>query len=472
MNHPMKFLRSVLPADLTQLLFLSGIVCLVISPRLGWWPVGLISTANDHHLEELVERAHAVISFSLWPIIFSGIAGYLICFRPGRRPVRRILWLVFAPAIAGVGLISGQILAVSRATSSILEVTGQVAGKAGWLHWIPGKLPAGIHFCLAGLLLIAIYTSRLAFGIAQLPLSLPGAPYGETGDAEQLRRLQFLIWVLVGPLFLLYSLFTFVTLLLPAAFTSRLPFYSQSAWFSRLSPVLGALFVFAILLWIMGKESRQVILNTIWLPEPRYAALGLAFPIGIAVLLSTGQYLVDRSQWAAHDFGRFSPPQFRTYFDLPDPWLLLTFFAALFEEMIFRGLLQRRFVQRYGIYRGIFLVGMVWAGFHFVSDVSFSRLTETDVLLKLTWRILFCLALSYVLGWLMLRFGSILPAAIAHTFYNILVMSGFGPSFIGKDTVLVTLWAVLAWALFRYWPIQAEVIPEATVAAPSPEPVA
>src|SRR5207249_11697437 len=120
------------------------------------------------------------------------------------------------------------------------------------------------------------------------------------------------------------------------------------------------------------------------------------------------------------------------------------------------SLLQHRFVQRYGIYRGIFLVGIVWAGFHFVSDVSFSRLTATDVLLKSSWRILFCLALSYVLGWLALRFGSILPAAIAHTFYNVLVMSGFGPPFLGKDTVLVALWAVLSWAIFRYWPVSAE----------------
>jgi membrane protease YdiL (CAAX protease family) len=206
------------------------------------------------------------------------------------------------------------------------------------------------------------------------------------------------------------------------------------------------------------------------LPEPKYAGFALAIPIGIGVLLSMGQYLFDRAQWAAHDFGRFSPPQFRNYFDLPDPWLLLVFFAALFEEMIFRGLLQRRFIQRYGIYRGIFLVGIVWAAFHFVSDVSFSRLTDTDVLLKLGWRILFCLALSYVLGWLTLRFGSILPAGIAHTFYNVLVTSGFGPTFPGKDTVLVALWAVLGWALFRYWPMQTDgEEQEATVAA-NPEP--
>ena len=464
-----EFLRSVLPLDLTQLFLLTGVVCLTVAPHLRLWSSGLFAV-REPRADLLTEQARAYVAFSVWPIILSGVSGYFVCFRPGRRPLGRIVRLVFAPALAGLGLLLVQILNFNRPTSSVLETTSHAVSGGGWLHGMLWSLPAGIHFCLAGLLLIAIYTSRLAFGIARLPLSLPGSPSLEAGDAEAWRRLQFLTWVLVGPLFLLYNSFTFVTLVLPALFTSRLPFYSQSAWFSRLSPVLGTLFVFVMLLWIMGKESRQVICNATKLPEPRYVALGLAFPTGIAVLLSTSQYLADRVQWAAHDFGRFSPPQFRTYFDLPDPWLLLVFFAALFEEMIFRGLLQRRFVERYGIYRGIFLVGIVWAAFHFVSDVSFSRLTETDVLLKLGWRILFCLALSYVLGWLTLKFRSILPAAIAHTFYNILVMSGFGPPFLGKDTVLVALWGALAWVLFRYWPVQTEHGPEPAAGAANPEP--
>ena len=464
-----EFFRSVLPADPTQLLLLAGVVCLTVAPHLRLWPSGL-STVWDSRTDLLTEQARAYIAFSVWPIILSGIGGYFVCFRPGRRPLQRIVCLVFAPALAGLGLLLGQILNFNRPTSSVMENSSHAASGGGWLHGMLWNLPAGILFCLAGLLLIAVYASRLAFGIAQLPLSLPVSPASLSGDAEAWRELQFLIWVLVGPLFLLYNSYTFVTLVLPSLFTSRLPFYSQSAWFSRLSPVFGTLFVLAILLWIIGKESRQVIRNVSELPEPRHVALGLAFPVGVAVLLSTGQYLVDRAQWAAHDFRRFSPPQFTSYFDLPDPWFLLTLFTAFFEEMIFRGLLQRRFVERYGIYRGIFLVGIVWAAFHFVSDVSFHRLTETGVLLKLGWRILFCLALSYVLGWLTLRSHSILPAAIAHTFYNTLVMSGVGPPFVGKDTVLVALWGFLAWVLFRYWPVQAERGPEPAAGAANPEP--
>ena len=200
------------------------------------------------------------------------------------------------------------------------------------------------------------------------------------------------------------ALFTFQLTCMAHSRTSNnslvAPARLQSKRFSRLSSVLETLAIFAVISWIAGKEDRQVIWKTIPLPEPRYAGLSVAIPIGIAVLLSTGQYLFDRAQWSAHNFGNMDPPQFGSYFTLPDPWLLLLFFPALFEEMIFRGLLQRRSVQRYGTYRGIFFVGIVWAAFHFSSDFAFARVTDQQTILNLASRIFTCLALSYVLGWL------------------------------------------------------------------------
>jgi membrane protease YdiL (CAAX protease family) len=88
-------------------------------------------------------------------------------------------------------------------------------------------------------------------------------------------------------------------------------------------------------------------------------AAAVAFPIAANVVVSVGQYLVDRDLWAAHDFGRFDAPQFASYFGVPNAWLFLMAFAAFFEEMVFRGALQTTFVHRYGVYRGMFLVGIV-----------------------------------------------------------------------------------------------------------------
>ena len=249
-----------------------------------------------------------------------------------------------------------------------------------------------------------------------------------------------------------------------------MPAYSQSVWFSRFSSTIETLVVFAVILWIAGKEDRKVIWKTIRLPEPKYACLSLAIPIGIAGLLSTGQYLFDRAQWAAHNFGNMDPPQFGSYFTFPDPWLLLLFFAALFEEMIFRGLLQRRLIHRFGIYRGIFFVGMIWAAFHFSSDFAFARVTDQEAILKLASRIFTCLVLSFVLGWLTLRSGSILPASLAHAFYNVIVLSDFGQPLLGKSTIQVVLWGVLAYVLFRYWPPRTENGLEVAPAVANPEP--
>ncbi len=80
-----EFLRSVIPANPFQLLFLAGVVCLVVAYGLRCW--------------------HGIGPFAalgVFPIIFAGAAGYFICFWPGNHPVRRILGLVFLPTIAGL----------------------------------------------------------------------------------------------------------------------------------------------------------------------------------------------------------------------------------------------------------------------------------------------------------------------------------------------------------------------------------
>jgi len=145
------------------------------------------------------------------------------------------------------------------------------------------------------------------------------------------------------------------------------------------------------------------------------------------------------------------PPPIGFYFGFPSPWLLFMFFAAFSEEVVFRGLLQATFIRRYGQYRGIFLTGIAWAAFHFNSD-ALAHPDEVGVLSQVAFRLAMCLALGYVLSWLTLRAASVLPAAIAHTLYNVLV-SNFGPAFPGKSFVWVGLWAILACLVFRYWPV-------------------
>src|SRR5207249_12053105 len=95
------------------------------------------------------------------------------------------------------------------------------------------------------------------------------------------------------------------------------------------------------------------------------------------------------------------------------------------------------------MHRGIFFVGIVWGAFHFFSDFSFPRATGLVVLSHLWMRLFTCVTLSFVLGWLTLRSVSILPAAAAHTLYNVVVFSGFAPPFLRKSFVLLAFWAIV-----------------------------
>jgi membrane protease YdiL (CAAX protease family) len=430
-----------------------------------------LGVAPERLAGSFAQQLQGLTVFLPMPITFASVAGYFVCFWPGSRPLRRILRLIYLPAIAGLCFMFGRLVYLTAPSSSVLEGTGSLmAHKMSWAWSLPWKLLPGSHFCLIGLFLITIYTSRLAFGIAALPLSLPADAPSTAQDPVAWERVQYLIWALVGPLYLLSSSLAIVTVGIPIVLSSRILAYVQSDWFPMFSSVAEGLLIFVVISWIAGKGGRQVMWKTIRLPEPAYAGLSLAIPLGIAVLLSTGQYVFDRVQWAAHSFGNMNPPQFVSYFTFPDPWLLFLFFAAFFEEMIFRGLLQRRFIQRYGIYRGIFFVGIVWAAFHFSSDFAFARVTDQEAILKLASRTFTCLVLSYVLGWLTLRTGSILPASLAHTFYNVLVFSDFGHPLIGKSTIQLALWAVLAYALFHYWHARTEDEPEVAPAVANPQP--
>lgn len=471
MKRAAEFLRSVIPADPFQLFFLVGITCLVIAHGAKWWPVGVGVRAGEPTgwFEQLLLMIGPLF---VYLVIFAGIAGYFVCFWPGSHPVRRIVGWVFLPTLVGVGLMMARLAYLTLPSPSVLEGTGAVlAQRIHWVQEMSWEL-SGFRFALLGLLLIAIFISRLAFGIATLPLALPGRHALESEDPGSWRRVQILLWFLVGLVFLPLALVTFLTIGVPFVLASRLPSFVQSDWFQRLFPSIVGVLYFGIALSIMGTDGRATARRSIRLPGLRWALVALAFPTGIDILISVGQYTLDRVRWAAVDFGKFESPQFSSYFAVPDTWLLLLFFAAFFEEVIFRGLLQPRFIHRYGLYRGIFLVGIVWAAFHFFTDFSFTHFTELEALGKLCFRMFMCVALSFVLAWLVLWSESVIPAAIAHALYNVLVFSPLGPPFTGRGVLRVALWGALAYLLFRYWPVPSEISLGTVTIAESPEPSA
>ena len=462
-----EFLRSVLPADPGQLLFLAGVVCFVIGPRLRWWPQGLARTS-----ERLKSSLGSYLTLLYLPffflIVIAGMAGYFLCFWPGKRQLRRVLAFVWLPAATGMTLMFVGLVYLGAPISSVLETSGRaVADKFIWAWSLPWRTFSAFHVCSLGLLLIGIFCLRLVARKSSLPLRILSTSGTSDCDDEPWRRLKILIWIVIGPLILICA-----TLGLSLTFTARIFDYVQSPWFTPAGITVMGLVLVGVAAFVAPKPTLQVVRNSIQWPGEKPILLSLAFPAFIAIFFSVGQYVAGRLHWGTDEFGRYEQPAFHSYFNLNDVsvvFLLFFIFSAFSEELVFRGLLQPTLVRRYGTYRGIFLVGIVWSAFHFPFDFSFSPLSDLGAMQQLSSRILTCLTLGFVLSWLTLAAGSVLPAAVAHALYNFLLYADVAPAFPGKGFVRTALWGVLAYILFRYWPAPQNEQPVLVSSIPTPQ---
>jgi membrane protease YdiL (CAAX protease family) len=450
-----QFLRSVIPSDPWQLVFLVGVVLLFVSPRLPWRTSAQILAAKAFPLglnsDALLKNLQLVVAF-LYPVTFAGLVAYLTCLYPGPKPVRRVIWFVFLPTLISLALVFSIFYRISRRPSSVFEPPAFLPLPLQWLRSNIWDFPVGLYFCVFSLLLILAFVIRLQFGKSSLPLVLPLSSISSDETPDSWGRTRFLILILLGPLFLLCGLVG-----LPLALPFILSNQSLPSVYLNVARIIealvGAAVLIALALWILGQSRRNVVRSSFQLPEPRYAFFAFLLPIGLSGLLSAPDYLVARTNWAIYAFHQTFAPEFASYFDLSrvwDPWLLLLTFGAFAEEFVFRGLLLRKLMSRYGFHRGIFLTGIVWAAYHFRSD-SYSGLSVGGVFFHLARRILICLAMNYVLAWMTLRWKSIIPAGIAHTVSNILVVAGINYQTPWSGELRILEWAVVAFLLFRYW---------------------
>jgi len=449
------FLRSVIPVDPWQLVFLVGVVFISILPRLSWLPDVLVTSPKDNFRPEPIDLGELRLVASICSTISlaAALVGYFTCFWPGRRPLRRIVWAVILPAAAIVGITVRGYFGMTHQSSTLFESPHPFPQFYNWLFASLGKFPTAVYFGLFGLVLVSIYASRLTAGIASLPISLRSGEISNDDCSHSWPRMQLLLFVLVGPLSILGRLLGF---LLSGLLLALPP--TSAELFLRFAPALDAPLIVGISLYILGKQGRVDARSSLRLPEPRYALIAALLLVIVNAVPPIGKYLLDRAHWAAQDFGKFAPPQFSSYFDFSSawqPWLLLLVFGAFAEEFVFRGLLLPGFMGRYGFHRGIFLTGIVWAAIHFQSD-SYAGLSVSGVFIHLINRVFLCLALNYVFTWMTLRWKSIVPAAIAHTGWNILAAMQLDSSGPWDWELRSALLATLAYVLFRFWPVTAE----------------
>ena len=195
-----KFAHSVIPSDPVQLVFLMGVVCFTISPHMQWGlsdpnslSFGSSYASNGNQNQNFWNLYTFFVPGSLL-IVFAAASGYLSCFRPTKRPVANILWLVVLPVCLGLAFICGSYLYFSFSIhASVLENDTFAYMHLADIRNVFGRLGPGFRVCLLGLALVLVFISRMVFKIAALPLSLPHPIYDEVEGSPTWGRFQVLI---------------------------------------------------------------------------------------------------------------------------------------------------------------------------------------------------------------------------------------------------------------------------------------
>ena len=409
--------------------------------------------------DQIAEAYQSWLLFSVtarFPIVLAGVAGLFICFWPGPRPVRRILLFVCVPAFCRN---CSDMCALFADCSRVRAFrSGSVLQKSPlnelWIIKALWSIGPALHMSLLGIVLIVIFLSRLSFGIATLPLSLGNGKELESNEVSGWKRIKVFIWISIVGISVVGVVAFF---LVQAAYWVILHFV-RHRWLpanAQLDAAVVTALFGGLAAWAVGATRWKELRQFTRVPAIQFGMFSAIVPIAIYLVPSFLLYLYDRIHWAAFEFARFSPPIFSSYFQVPEVYYFSYLPAAAFEEIIWRGYLQPRFVHRFGILRGIFLLGLVWGAFHFVGD--FQKTTDDyEVALRLFMRLASCVAMSYVFGWLTLRSGSIWPAALSHGLQNVMVFSISqlfdATDFMVARVIVMICWGVLAFVLFRFWP--------------------
>jgi uncharacterized protein len=197
-----------------------------------------------------------------------------------------------------------------------------------------------------------------------------------------------------------------------------------------------------------------------------------ALPVYIATwLLIPGSFgFSDFARPMAESFGFPNAPTVTTLLlaipSLATVGVIGSISRALGEEIGWRGFLLPRLVERAGFTGGCLLSGCIWAAWHYPLLLFADYNTGTRPAFALACFTVMVIAVSYVLGWLRLKSGSLWPAAMLHASHNLFVQAIFDritkPA--GRTLYITTEFGIgLALAAgvcgFYFWKRRREVLP-------------
>ncbi len=452
-----EFVESVFPLDPGQAALLFGAVLMLGIPHMHSWLAWLYRMA---HYESAATATHVnnVLTAPLYLIYVAGAVALWVGLVEVSQPQRWLRIGVFAPFWFGLGvnLILGWYF--QNRYSEVPLVAGSAIARSSPFIQLFGRLPGHtFNVELLAWLMILIAYKRLDAGKMTLPVRFPTAENDTPGAAQTSAKLIWSTLVVTSLVALAISrgIAVFVPYRVSSTSSYELEWPQAALW--NVDWGLG----FAAIVWFAcGRDRLATFSRILRLPHVKWIALSIVLPLVVASAVPLGTFVLYRVRGAAHFPGDYRP-ELSDHFP-PFVWISLFLIAsALAEEIAWRGYLQPKFIRRFGLYRGIFLVGIVWGAFHFPWNFS-GKGNLAYLSLEILERLLNCVAWGFVLSWLTLKAKSVIPAGITHGLANALWFLNWD----GGNSVwtVAALWGALAFVLFRFW--SPEIEDESTAPAP------
>jgi membrane protease YdiL (CAAX protease family) len=448
-------IQAIFPEQKNHFLFVIGSLFLYAGAFAPW-------IAWRRLFAELAIPRSDVLGWSLYvalPIrgllLFAAIKSFWVYCLGGNAPGRTILSWVFPPMLLSMALFCLSIVRlVVRPTRSVLETGEDVLHRGlGNLSCVPTALGAGFYFAVAGLVLLGVGVWRLNRGLTTLPVRFvddnpPSLSEGSKNDPARAIVL-FCSIAFALPPFISYLAGLAIVFVPTSAshLEQRMLLWSEELVLLAASsvPTLSALYV-------LGGDRKAKLLHMLRFSSLKSYGLALSLP---AVVIGVPQCIYYCAVRWMRGIGEPFAIEWHNLSMIPLSWAVTLVVAALFEEIGWRGYLQPMLVSRFGVRRGILLVGLIWGAFHLSDDLS-SLAELGSAVSRLATRLLFVTILAVALGWLRMYSGSVLPVAAMHAGYNILLQNVHGSRlpFKPPGAIWATMgaWALVGLLLFSCWP--------------------
>ncbi|MDJ0646464.1 MAG: CPBP family intramembrane metalloprotease [Flavobacteriaceae bacterium] len=127
---------------------------------------------------------------------------------------------------------------------------------------------------------------------------------------------------------------------------------------------------------------------------------------------------------------------------------LLSGFFAFGEELGWRGFLQEKLIDKWGLFKGVTILGFTWGFWHFPYTISGYNYPETPILGAFVMFPLLAVFASFFLAWLTIKAKSFWPAVLAHGSVNAFMGSivqgmDFGTTRLEADIVVLAVWFIV-----------------------------